>query len=313
MRKVVIGVFIFLIVVVSAFMWVGYSVTKMTGGEKKASSAATTISPEGGEAIYWDKGRCYTCHSIGDRGSAVRGPNHGISGDKFPLPMGARAVERAKERQKQTGKPYTATDYLVESLADPGAYVVEGYKNEMPFVYKPPMSLSVDDIKALIAYFQSLGGEVDIDAINKPSEISKPLWDKIAAASSGGGAAAGAGGGELVATGDEPVNEIFTKATCVVCHTIPGIEGAEGQMGPKLTLKTNARLRLKDPNYKGKATSVREYIMESILNPGAYVVRGFPDGVMPQDFGKKLNSASLDKIIDYLSQVEEGKQPPKIQ
>lgn len=312
MRKVVIGVFIFLIVVVSVFIWVGYSVTKMTGGEKKTTGTTTTISPEGGEAIYWGKGSCYTCHSIGDRGSAVRGPNHGALTGKFPLAMGARAVERAKERQKQTGKPYTATDYLIESLADPGAYVVEGYKNEMPYVYKPPMLLSTDEIKALVAYLQSQGGEVDIDAINKPTEISKPLWDRVAAASSGGGAAPVAIG-ELVTTGDEPVNEIFTKATCVVCHTIQGIEGAEGQIGPKLALKTTARVRLKDPNYKGKATSVREYVMESILNPGAYVVPGFPDGVMPQDFGKKLNAASLNKIIDYLSQVEEGRQPPKVQ
>lgn len=312
MRKIVIRVFIFLIVIVSAFMWVGYSVTKMTGGEKKATGGAITISPEAGEAIYWGKGSCYTCHSVGDRGSAVRGPNHGVLAGKFSQGMGARAVERAKERQKQTGKPYTATDYLVESLADPGAYIVEGYNNVMPYVYKPPMSLNTDEIKALVAYLQSQGGEVDLDAINKPTEISKPLWDKIVAASSGGGEAAPAGG-ELIATGDEPVNEIFTKATCVVCHTIPGIEGAEGQMGPKLTLKTNGPRRIKDANYKGKATSTREYIMESIIYPGAYVVPGYPDGVMPQDFGKKLTAKALDKTIDYLSQLEEGKQPPKIQ
>ena len=64
---------------------------------------------------------------------------------------------------------------------------------------------------------------------------------------------------------------------------------------------------------KGKATTVREYIMESILTPSAYVVKPFPDNIMPKDFGKKLNAAALNKIINYLSQLEEGKPPPKIE
>ena len=114
-------------------------------------------------------------------------------------------------------------------------------------------------------------------------------------------------------TGDEPVNEIFTKALCFACHTIPGIPGAVGAVGPKLVEKTNAPNRLKDPDYKGKATTVREYIMESILTPSMYVVKPFPDNVMPKDFGKKLNAAALNKIINYLSQLEEGKPTPKIE
>ncbi len=119
-------------------------------------------------------------------------------------------------------------------------------------------------------------------------------------------------------TGDEPVNEIFIKALCFACHTIPGIPMAVGAVGPKLVEKTNAPKRLKDPDYKGKATTVREYIMESILTPSMYLAKQdngkpFPDNVMPKDFGKKLNAAALNKVINYLSQLEEGKAPPKIE
>jgi len=53
--------------------------------------------------------------------------------------------------------------------------------------------------------------------------------------------------------------------------------------------------------------------MESIINPSTYVVKPFPDNIMPKDFGKKLNAAAINKVIDYLSQLEEGKAPPKIQ
>jgi len=53
--------------------------------------------------------------------------------------------------------------------------------------------------------------------------------------------------------------------------------------------------------------------MESILTPSMYVVPGFPDNVMPKDFGKKLTAAAINKIINYLSQLQEGKEPPKIE
>ncbi|MCP4384244.1 MAG: hypothetical protein GY798_23020, partial [Hyphomicrobiales bacterium] len=87
----------FLLLVLGVYLWIGYSVAKLTGGDRE-TSVAVDVSPEGGEAIYWGKGRCFTCHSVGGQGSAVRGPNHGQFGEKFPLPMGARAAERALER-----------------------------------------------------------------------------------------------------------------------------------------------------------------------------------------------------------------------
>src|SRR5215210_5534563 len=37
-------------------------------------------------------------------------------------------------------------------------------------------------------------------------------------------------------TGNEPITEIFTRAGCAVCHTVPGIPGAAGRIGPLLTL-----------------------------------------------------------------------------
>jgi mono/diheme cytochrome c family protein len=115
-----------------------------------------------------------------------------------------------------------------------------------------------------------------------------------------------------MADGTEPVDQIFTKATCVACHTIPGIPGAVGTVGPKLEEGTNAPLRLKDKEYKGSAKSTPEYIMESIISPSAYVVKGFPDNQMPKVFGQKLSAGALKKIVDYLSQLQAGKEPPKI-
>ncbi|MGB0909073.1 MAG: c-type cytochrome [Nitrospirales bacterium] len=108
-----------------------------------------------------------------------------------------------------------------------------------------------------------------------------------------------------LATGDEPIPKLFIQSGCAACHTIPGILAAKGREGPRLILGTNGPKRLADPNYQGTATTVHEYIMESILDPGIYVVPGYPDRVMPRWYGKKLSAKALDKIISYLERVSE--------
>jgi mono/diheme cytochrome c family protein len=107
-----------------------------------------------------------------------------------------------------------------------------------------------------------------------------------------------------LATGHEPMEKLFVQSGCAVCHTIPGIDPAKGREGPILVLGTNGPLRLADPNYQGTAESVREYIQESILNPGAYIVPGYSDRVMPRWYGKRLNAKSLDRIATYLAGLQ---------
>ena len=108
-----------------------------------------------------------------------------------------------------------------------------------------------------------------------------------------------------LATGHEPLDKLFVQSGCAVCHTIPGIDHAKGREGPKLVLGMNGPMRLADPNYKGTAESVREYIQESILNPGAYVVPGYSDRVMPRWYGKRLNAKAMDRMANYLEDLKE--------
>ena len=105
-------------------------------------------------------------------------------------------------------------------------------------------------------------------------------------------------------TGEEPVADIFRRAGCPVCHTIPGIVGAEGRVGPPLWLGTTGRTRLTDPTYHGHAKTVREYVIESIVEPGIFVVPGFPAQTMPTWYGTKLSALALDKISVYLEQMQ---------
>ncbi|MBX3124103.1 MAG: c-type cytochrome [Nitrospira sp.] len=101
-------------------------------------------------------------------------------------------------------------------------------------------------------------------------------------------------------TGEEPIQELFVRAGCVVCHRIPGIVGADGKVGPPLWLGKTGASRLADPQYRGQAQTVREYIVESVVSPGTYVVPGFPADTMPVWYGRKLTAGALDKIAAYL-------------
>ena len=256
MNVVISRIFPFLLLVLGTYLWIGYSVTELTGGGNK-TSGAVDVSPEGGETIYWGKGRCFTCHSVGGQGSAVRGPNHGQFGEKFPLPMGSRAAERAKERSAKEGSKFTAVDYVVESMASPGAYVVKGYKNEMAVVYAPPISLSLTEIKAVVAYLMSLGGDLDMEAIDtKPSDVTKKFYAKISAAAEAGG-------------GDPGAGAMVYDDNCSECHTLNG-EG--GEVGPDLT---------------GVSALGLKNISDAILQPAKAMTKGFETYVVVDKEGRQ--------------------------
>ncbi len=71
-----------------------------------------------------------------------------------------------------------------------------------------------------------------------------------------------------MADGSEPYDKLFMKAGCPACHTIPGIEGATGKVGPLLMEGSNAPQRIKDPEWLSHRKSIL-----LILEPSAYVVK----------------------------------------
>jgi mono/diheme cytochrome c family protein len=100
-----------------------------------------------------------------------------------------------------------------------------------------------------------------------------------------GGGGAESGGGADTAAGEklfaQPI--IGTQAGCITCHSLaPG----ETIVGPSMA---------------GIASRGDEaYIRESILNPDASLVDGFPAGTMPQVWGDELSAEQLDQIVAYL-------------
>lgn len=236
---------VFVLVTLGLFVYLGALVTALSGGEASAA-AAEGVSVEAGEAIYWGKGKCSTCHSLGDRGSAVRGPNHA---NVCAIARDQRAAER---QAAGAAGIQTATDYLVESLADPDIYIVEGFSAAMPKVYLPPVSLTADEVRAVVLYLQTQGCEADPAAIELPSAIlnAAAAQGQAVAPFSLGVAGDPAGGSVLF-------NDSAGPAGCVQCHTVAD-EG--GRVGPELT--------------DVAGTQTLEYIYQSIVDPSAEIAAG---------------------------------------
>lgn len=87
------------------------------------------------------KGICFTCHTVGQSGSL-----------RFPDLAGiATRAETMFE-----GVP--GLQYMARSIYHPDEYIVPGFSPGMPVIDKPPIGLNDQEIIAVLAYLQSLGG-----------------------------------------------------------------------------------------------------------------------------------------------------------
>ncbi len=260
---------IFSLAVVGFFTYVCIYVTNLSGG--MGGGGATGVSPEAGEKIFWGDGQCHTCHSIGTTGSATRGPDQ--------EGLASRAEERAKEMGLSSG-----LEYMVESIVNPSAHIVEGFDDIMPKVFAPPIMLDREKILALLSYLQTLGGESDIEAVTK-------FKDRIPEASK-----------TKVVPWVPPI-EVDPKegeliffdetrdVTCSKCHVM---NGKGSKVGPDLT--------------GIGAVQTPQYLIESVLKPSDVIVKGFETMYLMTNDGMAYNGllVSQDEEEVVLMVDEDG-------
>ena len=208
-----------------------------------------------GEELYAGAGGCTACH-----GTGTRAPNL-LADEAGTGIIGARCGNRVE------GEDCKA--YLYASMVDPMAFQVEGYP---PIMLDMRRTISNTQIWAVIAYLQSLGGEVTVtgaDIAATEGAVAEPI---VAA---GGGA-------------DDPVG-LMRQSTCLSCHILAG-EGV--QLGPVL----DGIGAIRDA----------DYIRNSILDPNSEADPEFEAflGVMPSNFGDMLTPEQLDVIVDYLAGLQ---------
>jgi mono/diheme cytochrome c family protein len=257
----------FALAVMGSYTWYANSIPQIESKPpEELSLEGGNVTPQqlvaAGEKIFREKGQCTTCHGVGRAG---RGPD--LAG------VGGRAGTR---------KPGTkAAAYLVESLINPSAFVVDGFPNIMPNVSKPPIGLNRSEVWATVAFLESLGGTLDVKLDDVP---------QIATAQAAGGAAA------IELPGDPKVGQAVYagKGACVACHKAGAIGASP--VGPDLS------------NIAGSQTP--DYIMGKILDPASKgTVSGFPPNVMPKTFGQQLTAKEYVDLVAFLLTLKGGAAP----
>jgi len=274
------------------------------------------------------QGQCAFCHLFVADQKSDRCPDlRGIEARSHLRPKETRYQDFAKkytqEAEANSGlKPSAKTggEYIIESLYCPNCYVVEGYglpgsgdqESEMPMMKRMPWALNDYQMVAVAAYLQAMDHPGDFSKVSAKQDWERYFNRELMLPEPDAPDLASAESIETTALITDPIEVIVEKMRCFVCHKIPSVPVAQtGLIAPLLTLKTNAPLRLASPEYqqalqegRASAKTPKEYVIESILNPGAFIVSGFRDG-MPTDYSRKFTVGALDKLADFLLTLDE--------
>jgi cytochrome c2 len=277
--KVFLKVFFFNVALIAFFLYVGNSIPQTRKDPPKELELSADMSTEDfvktGEQIFYGKGTCALCHPIGERGE--RCPD--LAG------VGERAPARVKE-EAYKGTAESGPEYIVESLHNPAVYVVEGYQPSMPAQGR---QLSDLEMVAIIAFLQSLGGEVTVDG---KATFAKYRGNGAAAPAASAAAPAAAPAAAAVEASGKSGEELVKQWACNTCHKF---DGPDKLVGPSLW----------DIGKRQDAN----YIRESILSPDAVLTEGFPGGLMKSTlegtgFYQKVALQDLNTLVDYLASLK---------
>jgi cytochrome c oxidase subunit 2 len=123
---------------------------------------------------------------------------------------------------------------------------------------------------------------------------SKPAQQAGTPPAAGGGGGGGAGG-------NAQGKQLFAANGCGGCHTLADA-GANGTVGPNLD-----HVAADAAKYgKQLGENPQKYVQQSIADPTAFTVPGFPKGVMPSTFGQQLSPQQIQALVKYLLSVGKG-------
>ncbi|MGH7273169.1 MAG: nitric oxide reductase, partial [Nitrospiria bacterium] len=279
------------------------------------------------------KGQCPLCHTfkagdIGDRAPNLIGISHRAA-ERIKEPAYLKPATVQTEAFGGSGRATTAQEYVAESHSCPSCYVVVGFgvkgtndrESPMPQIHKPPIGLSIDELIAVDTwlFFREGVTPPPVDEIRKAYEKFIPEKEREKPGAVPGPPVAPVPIGPPVALATDTPEQMILKMACFACHKIPTIAMARfGAVGPLLIEKTNAPKRLASPEYharlragKASAKTPKEYVMESIVHPNAYILPEFVNKANPevspmmQDFAQKFTYGALEKLADFLLTLDE--------
>jgi mono/diheme cytochrome c family protein len=90
-----------------------------------------------------------------------------------------------------------------------------------------------------------------------------------------------------------PGAQVFANGGCGGCHTLAGVEGAGGSVGPNL-----------NEVLPGQSAAM---IQESVEDPNAKIAKGYPANVMPTTFAETFSPQEIEQLVEFLIEKTGGK------
>jgi len=93
----------------------------------------------------------------------------------------------------------------------------------------------------------------------------------------------------------DPGRQVYDRTGCATCHE-SGLGNLFHPVGPPLD-HIGAVAATRRPGVPAE-----DYLRQSIVDPGAYVVPGYPDS-MPRGLGDRLSKEEVDDLVRYLASL----------
>ncbi len=100
----------------------------------------------------------------------------------------------------------------------------------------------------------------------------------------------------VASDGPRDPETLFESMACKACHNLAEPQTADnrGPVGPNFAnLAENAATRV-------EGLSATEYVHQSIVKPGDYVVEGYVDGIMPKTFAETMSEDEINSLVEWL-------------
>jgi cytochrome c551/c552 len=140
-----------------------------------------------------------------------------------------------------------------------------------------------------VGHYTSLGGSKSsvrtVTVAGGSSTSSTPSTTSTSATTT---SSSGGGGGDATAG-----KAVFASNGCATCHTFQPA-GSTGTLGPNLDTAPTSDAKA------DKNMALAAFVKESIVNPDAYIAKGFNKGLMPKTFGSSIKGADLNDLVAFI-------------
>jgi len=97
---------------------------------------------------------------------------------------------------------------------------------------------------------------------------------------------------------------LATSQGCTGCHVLTDTGPAWAASANEPGIGDRAAQRFTQADYTGSATTPEQYLLESIVAPGEYIVPGFETVLMPATYGQSLTAQDAADIIAYMLTIK---------